>query len=262
MDLRTIVLILLRRWYVAVPIAVLALWFASGSGGSPSYTVESSFLLVTQPVDAEDEIGNPILETPSAVNSAANVAVVIMHSETRRIEIAEAGYAPGYGFSVARNDPFVNLAVAHGDPELATETATVLSNLFVEEMAVQQLRFDADAGALVRAELLEISAPIADYSGVRTTQATYAAAGMLLAFLAAFAVEGVVYFFSDRRKEFAEFNKYELDAARYGVGGESAAEFRPTGTTDPTPLNPPDAPAELERAPSSRWIRSRSRDSR
>lgn len=257
MDIRTIVLILLRRWYVAVPIAALALYVAAGSGGSPTYSVEGSFLLVVSPDSSADNVAeNFIITTPSGVNSVANVAVVVMHTSERRADIADAGYSPSYGFSVARNDPFVNFEVAHDDETVAVESATILGQVFTEEMTAQQLRFGVDAGALARAELLEISEPIADFSAVRTSQATVAMAGFLVAFLAAFAVEGVVYFFSDRRREFHEFDKYETDAAKYGVGGETAAEFRPAGSV--TAIAQPGGPAELEEeTTSSRWVRAR-----
>ncbi|GJM39684.1 MAG: hypothetical protein DHS20C19_30510 [Acidimicrobiales bacterium] len=258
MDLRTIVLILLRRWYVAAPIAALALYVAAGSGGSPSYTVEGSFLLVVaQDTSTEDGPTNPIITTPSGINSVANVAVVVMHTSERRTDVAEAGYSPSYNFSVANNDPFVNFEVADDDELIAVESAAVLARLFTEEMTVQQQRFGVDAGALARAELLEISESIADYSSVRTGQITVAAAGFLLAFMAAFAVEGVFYFFSDRRREFHEFDKYESDASKYGVGGETAAEFRPSSPVAAL-ANPPEQ-AELEQKTSSRWVRARGR---
>lgn len=256
MDIRTIVLILLRRWYVAVPIALLTLYVAAGSGGSPTYSVEGSFLLVVAPDSSTDEAdSNPIIDTPSGVNSVANVAVVVMHTAERRADVADNGYSPSYGFSVARNDPFVTFEVSHDDEAVAVESAAVLGRLFTEEMTVQQQRFGVDAGALADAELLQISEPVADYSAVRTAQATVVAAGFLLAFIAAFAVEGVFYFFSDRRREFHEFDKYESDAARYGVGGESAAEFRPSAGAARIE-NPPEQP-ELEEKSSSRWVRSR-----
>ncbi|MEQ8841235.1 MAG: hypothetical protein RIB98_09655 [Acidimicrobiales bacterium] len=256
MEIRTIVLILLRRWYVAVPIAVLALWFAAGSGGQPTYSVEASFLLVTNPSTTTEDAAasNPIIETPSAVNSVANVAVVVMQTEARRTAVAEAGFSPSYGFSVARDDPFVNLELTDDDPELAIETAAALTRLFVEEMDTQQTRFGADATALVRAELLEISEPTADYSGVRTSQLTVAVAGLLFAFVAAFAVEGIVYFFSDRRIEFRELHQYEGQAAQFGTGGESAAEFRPD--VGPVPIDEPPEQAAIEEG-SNRWVRAR-----
>ncbi len=257
MEIRTIVLILLRRWYVAVPIAILALYFAAGSGGAPIYSVEASFLLVTNPTSTIEDsaASNPIIETPAAVNSVANVAVVVMQTESRRAAVAEAGYSPGYGFSVSRADPFVNLELTDDDPELAIESAVALTGLFVEEMEAQQIRFGADAGALVRAELLEISEPIADYSGVRTSQLTFAVAGLVLAFIAAFVAEGIMYFFSDRRQEFHELHQYENQASRYGVGGESASEFQPGAAQ--TPIEEPEEQPAIEEESSNRWVRAR-----
>lgn len=255
MDIRTIVLILLRRWYVAVPIALLALYLAVGSGGSPTHSVEGSFLLVTSPDDNDEEaISNFLLEIPGGVNSVADVATVVMHTADRREAVADAGYSASYGFSVARDDPFVNFDVTDADEEVAAESAEVLAQLFIEEMTEQQRRFGVDAAALVRAELLEISDPVADYSAVRTAQATLALVGLVFAFMAAFAVEGVVYFFSDRRREFEEYDKYETDAAKYGVGGETAAEFSPTPpvVTDDEAERPDE---EVET--SNRWVRAR-----
>ncbi len=254
MDVRTIVLILLRRWYVAVPIALLAIFMTFQSGGGPTYTVESSFLLVTPPDADPGESTNVILDTPSAVNAVANVAAVVMHSEPRLIEIIEAGYSPSYSFTVARNDPFVVLDVTDSDPDVAIESGTMLSQLFVEEMAVQQLRFGADASALVRAELLEISAPDADYSAVRTVQATVLGAGLLLAFLAAFTVEGVVYFFSDRRKEFSEYESRAVDGPRQRAASESASVLRPTAD-GPAHLRSADADETAPPTRRSRWNR-------
>lgn len=205
MNTKTILLVLLRRWYVVIPIVVGGLVLASVSGGSPTQSVETRFLLVTAPTvsgTTEDANTNPILTTPSAVRSVANVVTVTMHTDSRRAEVFEAGYSPSYDFGVARNDPFVGLTVVDDTPEGAIESSIVLTQLFVEEMTTQQIRFGADPGALVQAELLEISAPIADYSGVRTTQAMIAFATVVVAAILAFAVEGAFYFFGDRRREY------------------------------------------------------------
>ncbi|MEZ5245294.1 MAG: hypothetical protein R2707_09375 [Acidimicrobiales bacterium] len=238
-----------------MPIALFALYSAAGSGGSPTYTVEGSFLLVVSPDASEDTVSNVIIDTPQGVNSVANVAVVVMHTTERRTLFADAGYASGYNFSVARNDPFVNFEVSDVDQLVATESAAVLARVFTAEMTTQQLRFGVDSAALANAELLEISEPVADYSSVRTGQAMVAAVGLLAAFMAAFAFEGVVYFFSDRRQEFHELDRYESDASKYGIGGESAADFRP-GQGQGAVENRPE-PAQLEEKTSSRWVRAR-----
>ncbi|MEM9519810.1 MAG: hypothetical protein AAGA37_10865 [Actinomycetota bacterium] len=207
MNTKTLALILLRRWKVAVPIFVVALVFAIVNAGSPSHSVEVSFLLVT-PSDvsgeSDDANTNPILSTPSEVRSVANVVVITMQTDSRRLEVEESGYSLAYEFSVARTDPFVSAVVIDDTAEGAVESAIVLSQLFIEEMTQQQIRFGADAGALVRAELLEISEPLADYSGVRATQAIIVFLGLTLAVFAAFAIEGARYFFSDRRIEYRE----------------------------------------------------------
>ena len=104
----------LRELFPGVPIAALALYVAAGSGGSPTYSVEGSFLLVVaQDTSDDDGPSNSIIDTPTGVNSVANVAVVVMHTSDRRADVADAGYSPSYGFSVARNDPFVPVEMFH-----------------------------------------------------------------------------------------------------------------------------------------------------
>jgi len=266
MDLKTVFLVILRRWYVVVPLSVAAVIFAVNSGGNPTYNVDSSFLLVS-PVDVNaDEGTNPLIGSRSGLNSVANVAAVVMHSAPRREAVADAGLSDDYLFTVVNLEPFVTFRVVSDNPDIARESATVLAGLYVDELAEQQLRFGASARALVRTELLEISAPEADYSAVRTSQAIYAGAGLLAAFMAAFAIEGYAYFRSPRRAEFLRLLKDESDTIRYSREAEaeaaaaaaSAALLARSGTTSEAPLSDsiddePDAPAEDRAA--SRWSR-------
>ena len=265
MNTKTIVLILLRRWYVVIPIAAAALFFALQSGGSPTHSVETSFLLVTTPDvsgSTEDASANPILTTPSEVGSVANVVAVTMHGESRRTEVWEAGYSTSYDFFVARNDPFVVLTVWDDTAEGAVESSIVLTQLFVEEMTEQQIRFGADPGALVRAELLEISEPIADYSSVRTTQAMVAFIGLVFAVVAAFAVEGVVYFFSDQRREYRAMQFEAASAVDQAAVQPQPQRIAPQREAHQPELASVETAPELEPAESASASSAASRGSR
>ena len=264
MDLKTVFLIILRRWYVVVPLSVVAVLFAVSSGGNPTYNVDSSFLLVSPVAANADEGSNPLIESRSGLNSVANVAAVVMHSAPRREAVAEAGLSDDYLFTVVNLEPFVTFRVVSEDPDIARESATVLAGLYVDELAEQQLRFGASAGALVRTELLEISAPEADYSSVRTTQAMYAGVGLLAAFMTAFAIEGYAYFRSPRRAEFLRLLKDETDTIRYSTDAAAAAAAaarmaRSTGGVGaPVPDavdESDDAEDEASKKAASRWSR-------
>ena len=223
MDLKTIAVIVLRRWYAVLPIAIAALIFAASSGGQPSHNVDASFLLVSPVAGSSDGVTNPLLQTQAGVNSVANVAAVVMHSPPKRAAVAEAGFSPEYLFTVANLEPFVTFRVVSDDPDVVVDSATVLARLFVEELGIQQLRFGASPNALVDAQLLEVSPPIADYSAVRTQQAIVGLAGLLVAFLVAFLIEGIAYLRSPKRAEFLELLKGEMDVIRYGAEADEDA---------------------------------------
>jgi hypothetical protein len=249
MDLKTIVLVVLRRWYVVVPLAMASLIFAAVSGGEPTYTVDSSFLLVSPVSATADDGTNPLLQSRSGLNSVANVAAVVMHSTPRREAVAAAGLSDRYLFTVANLEPFVTFEVVADDPDVARESATVLAGLYVDELAEQQLRFGASAGALVRSELLEISAPDADYSAVRTKQALIAAVGLLFAFLVAFAIEGFVYVRSPQRVEFLRLFREEADSIeseREMEAGAAGPGAHPVGEGDGAPSPSPVTAVESE----------------
>jgi hypothetical protein len=261
-DLKTVVLIVIRRWYVVIPLSLAALVFALGAGGSPSYHVDSAFLLVSPVAPDADEGTNPLLQSRSGVNSVANVAAVIMHTGERRAAVADAGLSSDYLFTVANLEPFVTLRVVSDDPEIAQQSALKLAELYVDELKVQQLEFGASAGALVSTQVLEISAPTADYSSVRTTQALYLVGGLLVAFMAAFALEGAAYWRSPKREEFLALFRAELASVQYGPEEGEAGDDAPEGTE--TPLRAVDAPVAdgtedgaEENGRGSRWSRRR-----
>lgn len=190
MDLTTLVTIIRRRWFVAAPLVAVGLVAAALVGGSPTYTVEANFLLVAPAVGADGTPSNALLENSSGVSAVASVAVVVLESEASRADVADAGYSADYDFRIARNEPFVTLLAEAGNADLAVGSTLALARLFIEEVADQQIRFGVASGSLVRAELLDVDEPAADYSGVRLRQALALTAGLVLAVLGAVAAEG------------------------------------------------------------------------
>ncbi len=193
MDLTTLLMIIRRRWYVAAPLFALGVLGGALVGGSPTYTVEANFLLVAPVVSSDGTVSNALLENSSGVNAVASVAVVVLESEASRRDVDAAGFSAEYDFRIARNEPFVTLVVDADDGDLAVGSTLALSRLFIEEIADQQLRFGVASGSLVRAELLDVDEPEADYSGVRLRQAVALVAGLVAAVVAAVALEGWRY---------------------------------------------------------------------
>jgi len=201
MNLKAIAYILSARWYIVGPIVAIALVLAATSAGPPTYKVEASFLLLlpgSEPeVSEEDptvvEPDNPVVDASTVVNRAAELATSVLEGDLSRDELEARGYAGTYDFEIAPRDPFASVSVEATDPDQATATTLLLTDLLVVEMRNQQLRFGASPDAIGSAELLEVSLPQADYSGVWVRRAGIVALGSLIATLVATTVEGIVF---------------------------------------------------------------------
>ena len=211
MDLWDVLKMVVRRWYVTVPIAVLGVSVAlAGVNVGAEYTVDGSMLLVTAPVENDGSTLGLPGEGVAAYEPAA-VAAVVMNSDARRTQLAGAGLLPSYEFRTV-DEQWVLVSVSGDSADQTAETAQTVTRLYSEELMQQQLRFDPSPAAITSAQTIEVGDVQAGSSARRRTQ------GILL-FVTAMAVLVSAYLAE------ALANRRHGGPAARAVGDEANAEF-------------------------------------
>jgi len=211
MDLKILIAILRRRWYVAAPILALVVVIVLLSSSGPVYRMKANFLLISPSEGTTETSGNILLHQQAGIDSVASIGIVHMQSDSVRAEIQNAGFSTSYAFSIPRNSPFVNLDVSAKSSGVLIRSAQAISGLFIEAIATQQLRFGVDNANLVDAKLVGFDNIIIDYSAVRTYQVSGLGLGVVVSVLAAIAFEG--FAFQRREREVPGAVPHETEQA-------------------------------------------------
>ena len=138
MNIRDVLGVLRRRWWLIVPAVVVAL-VAGGVGyvrTAPQYTQSESYLLL-YPVMTEGGPGNPFLQLGNGVSMAASVlATKVSASQAAGSLTADH---PGLTFSVALDvstgAPIVAVSAEDEDPKVLTATLDKLGEALVAQLA-------------------------------------------------------------------------------------------------------------------------------
>lgn len=128
MDLWQVLLILLRRWYVVIPVLLLTAYVASQASArvDPTYNAYAAvFVYVENPAGE----GNP-----PTVQSAQAASVALGSPEVRQ-RLADAGLSPEYNVRARSRNPFIDVSVEAENPEVALETVRGVVALIPAEFA-------------------------------------------------------------------------------------------------------------------------------
>lgn len=128
MDLWQVLMILLRRWYVVIPVLLLTAYVANQASGrvDPTYNAYASVFVYVENRAPE---GNPPTE------QSAQAASVALDAPKVRQRLADAGLSPQYSVRARSRNPFMDVSVEAGSPEVALETVRGVVNLIPEEFA-------------------------------------------------------------------------------------------------------------------------------
>lgn len=171
MDLWEATKILFRRWYITVPICVLAVAgaYAAGSQMDPEYIASTVGILL--PIDqggesaifSVDEEENP-WETAGPVATLRSVSLVLIADDVRG-QVVEQGLAPTYSIEVEPRDPIVYIDVTDRNGQLALSTLDEMILRFEDELDDRQSQVQASESRRYRLEILSQSeVPLPDYS--------------------------------------------------------------------------------------------------
>lgn len=203
MDLWSLMRVVTRRWYVAVPMVLLTVVvaFATTASIPPEYEVDGALLLVgPSTVEVDDGVGetqleeqNPLLGFPSSLGTVARTMDLLLGSQETRAEFAAKGLEPGYVIGSDDRSPILQFLVTSIDRDVATATMDELMSRVRSEL--QRSQDELDAPASQRIAVQEISPdnePSPGYANKRRSQILLLAAGLLATMFATVAVDAVL----------------------------------------------------------------------
>ena len=201
MDLWDSLTIMIRRWYVTLPVAVLCaigtVYFSSLV--DPEYVAEGVVFVKGPVVQEVFEAGvvkieprNPYLGT-GGTDTFARILVEAAGSSATRGEFFDRGFEPTYDLSLDRREAIISVEVRANDPDLAIDTVSEVLSFLGFEAEDRQLSIDdADNLALITIETLSQSGVGEDKAAPRRVFGVLAAASLIVTVGTAFLVEGII----------------------------------------------------------------------
>jgi hypothetical protein len=243
-DLWDVGRIVVRRWYVSVPLVLVFFMVAVVMSGrvSPDYSAEASILFVafgqssedlsesTATSDATDTTGpaNIYLNFPASLATVAQATGLSVGSDDTRREVAALGLEPAYEVLVEDRSPLLYVRVTSSEDRKAIDTMDHVVSLIETDLDERQDAVDAPADERIEIELLARSEQSsADSGGRGRVRLTVAGLGVLIA------VAGAVIF--------------DALVRRRGAGGGGGGGGGGRGSGDPNVPSAPPPDDEIER---------------
>lgn len=218
MDFWATLTVLIRRWYVALPVLALALGLTAWMYAAiPHRYVSTSIVVLTQPVTgptassaATEERTNPLLNFRYGLSEAATVVVQVVNTPGVAADLT-AGAGPGADVVITNGTtnqesftsaPFVFVQGFAETPEQAdaiTERSTARARA---ELVRLQQRFGADPSTYITfSEVVPPTTAVAPTADEKRPIAAVLAVGVFAMLAATFAVESVLTGRERRRSE-------------------------------------------------------------
>lgn len=234
MDLWQLTLIVLRRWYVFLPLCGLAYLGVVEAGESvqTEYQAEATVLLVgpsqSLPFDPTKTVRtNPYLQQGLTTTGQAMHAV--MSSQDVRQAMIEEGGTGNYVVEASQRNPLLTVSITAASAEQASRTSTVFPALLTSELDKLQDNARAPVGQRVTVQSLTAGdSPLGVRTGLRKAQAVAAGLGLGLAAAAALAFEALMIALRRRRAN-AETRRRNGAHADVDAGGPEDAERHADG---------------------------------
>jgi hypothetical protein len=194
MDFWELLKVLARRWYVVLPVILVAAFLANSLPArvDPIYSSTGSVILVGPTGGEATRQANPFLTTTLAANAEA-VALVATDPDARRSAQA-AGVSTNYSVDTAGSTSSVLVIEAEAStPQEAEETVVFLEGLLSEILADQQQRADVPEDAFMSLQVLTPE-PTSEqvYDEEQRLRILILVIGALVAVLLALSFEGIV----------------------------------------------------------------------
>ncbi|MEQ6902451.1 hypothetical protein [Nocardioides sp. YIM 152588] len=260
MDFWQTVLVVFRRWYIALPVFLGTLLLSTlAYGASPTVFQSNSVLVLTTPVEGGTQSGsvddrsrvsytNPLLSFSSSLNLTATLLIQEMQNPQTA---AALGVRPGGSLDYVVNNgtsnpellqtgPFVFISATGPTPGLAQEMAERVADRVADDLARRQRELKAPRSTHIGIERVVSATPAQPLIG--SSRRAAAASLALAAFLTLAAVYGADSFFEWRSRR-----RNRRGPAPSGAGVEPPAEADDpvragAGVSSGSPLPPDDAP--------------------
>ena len=237
MDLLELIKLVIRRWYVALPLLLVAttttLWTATHM--QPEYRASSQVLLVPPALSADtDNLGvtriNPWLG-PGLKNVARSL-VVSLQAGGAAVIIAGKNLSKSYTVTADPYLPIINLAAVGHTEDMAIQTVAELTELVKQSVLQLQVRYKVP-------EIERITTQVIDEPSLISTQSNtfkrvvggFALAGLLITLALTIAFDS--YMRRGRHRLAEAANAVVAEVPGYGSPGQSLA------TAGPPPDRPP-----------------------
>ena len=203
MDAVDVFKVLLRRWYVFLPMVLGAagLSVAAGDRIQPEYHASASMILLgpAQADNAEGGLVNPYRAAGTATTSEALVLVVT--SPASRAAVAGQGLEASYELEAGSRTPIIEIRASSGDRGTAVETVRVVQQLVVNELQRRQDAVMAGPGQRLALDNLapaDISFSVVE--GLNRLRAVIVGGGLITAAVAALVVDSLAVRLRRRRR--------------------------------------------------------------
>lgn len=205
MDVWEAARIILRRWFVVLPILVLTgvLAGALGDRSQPEYSASSTVVMLA-PFRTNGETGTAMSNPYLNFNSSLTTTAIILRASLDRSEIRELiateGLAPNYNVIPQDRSPLVDVTVRTDSAEKATATVNRVVQLLQDDLRARQLNLRTPRDQTITTQVLSpATAATLFNSGRARTRYLVIGLGLFVAALAAFAAEGGIRFAARRK---------------------------------------------------------------
>lgn len=242
MDIWDALRIILRRWYAVLPVLIVFVVMAFVSSGriDADYEADASVILlgpnqaIPDGVDVPAQQINAYLTPCSTCETVARVLELSLSSTATHDEFRDAGLSPDYTLATERRSPIIELAATSREPATAVNTVDALIDRVAAELDSRQGDVNAPEAQRISVSVLsQDSAPTGDRSAATRVRLALLAVGVGAAAVAAFLIEGLVYFLRQRK----EGPKDSLNGNGDGGGHSARHSARsPLPDFDPSPV--------------------------
>ncbi|GIF71225.1 hypothetical protein [Asanoa siamensis] len=220
MDLLDLLKLVVRRWYVAVPVVILTLAAAVALGSSiqPEYKTTATVILVppttsvsTPANGATPAPGNPWLRI-GETQMAQAVQIAASSGEARQ-KVVAAGGDSAYEITLVTRSSIMSVEISSETSAKALATVEAVTKLISDEVKARQAEYKPKAGEEISTQVLDPGLNVTpSRSNVLRAQIVVLAVGLLLMAAAVVAYDAIA-----RRRLTKQVN------ARAGIRGNATA---------------------------------------
>jgi capsular polysaccharide biosynthesis protein len=195
-DIWGAITVLVRRYYLTLPIAAIALvlGWSYASGIAPEYHASATIVIVGPTAVATKDAPQPT--NPFQALGTATIAAAIQidaSSANSKQQLLKAGDSTNVSVAAVTRTPIMNITATSATPARAAATVTRLISIIQADLAARQRPYDPNVANQVTAQVLQpAQLAAADVSSKHKTQAVAVAVSVVLAVLLTLLIDGML----------------------------------------------------------------------